>query len=257
VNLPIQKKARVAQSKSMEAVMSETKRYEARMYQASRKLEATTLKRARTEAKAWAADGDWDTAGGTIWLHCWVIEIDEAGKAVEDGDEECITVGIDPEEPECADGKDHDWQSPIEIVGGTKENPGVCGHGGGVIMTEVCMHCGCEKVTDTWAQDPETGEQGLESVQYDEDKYADHELVGLHTYTVRTDGSHAEGILAKTIDDAARIYAEDEFPGAGIGDVADLFAEIERIGDGAWCWIEGDGPDGNRQSIVAQESSRG
>jgi hypothetical protein len=33
------------------------------------------------------------------------------------------------------------------------------------------MHCYCSKVTDTWAQDPSTGVQGLESVVYDEERY--------------------------------------------------------------------------------------
>lgn len=43
----------------------------------------------------------------------------------------------------------HEWQSP-QWLGGVKENPGVWGHGGGVIVHEVC-ECGARKITDTWA----------------------------------------------------------------------------------------------------------
>lgn len=33
-------------------------------------------------------------------------------------------------------------------------------------ITTACRHCGCGRTVDTWAQDPETGEQGLRSVTY-------------------------------------------------------------------------------------------
>lgn len=82
-------------------------------------------------------------------------------------------IEIEPEQPGCVEGEEHDWQSPYEILGGSKENPGVWGHGAGVFIHEVCMRCGCERVTDTWAQDPDTGEQGLCSVRYEPGKYAD------------------------------------------------------------------------------------
>ena len=77
------------------------------------------------------------------------------------------TIAIDPDEPKCEE-CEHDWKSPYSVVGGLKENPGVRGNGGGVIITEVCCHCGCYRITDTWAQNPSTGEQGLESVRYEE-----------------------------------------------------------------------------------------
>lgn len=90
----------------------------------------------------------------------------------EDIDEdESFTITVDPEEPECEKDKEHVWGSPYHIVGGLKENPGVYGHGGGVIIHEVCLRCGTSKKTDTWAQDRETGEQGLESVSYVENEH--------------------------------------------------------------------------------------
>ena len=46
------------------------------------------------------------------------------------------------------------------------ENPGVWGHGGGVIIEEHCTRCDATRTTDTWAQDGSTGQQGLTSVSY-------------------------------------------------------------------------------------------
>lgn len=78
------------------------------------------------------------------------------------------TVVLSVPEPECKDGFEHDWRRPIEVVGGCSENPGVFANGGGVITHEVCAHCGRYRSEDTWAQHPETGEQGLHVVTYKE-----------------------------------------------------------------------------------------
>ncbi len=75
-------------------------------------------------------------------------------------------VTIDPDEPDCVGGDGHAWASPVKLVGGIKENPGCWGHGGGVIIDEACLRCGCRRQTDTWAQDPTDGTQGLRSVEY-------------------------------------------------------------------------------------------
>ena len=147
--------------------MTQTTKYEARMDGESQLIDAETLEDAIEQARRWAAEGDWDTTNGTIWVNAYLIEIDADG----DEDTHCIKATIDPEEPECLDGQEHDWQAPHEIVGGIKENPGVWGHGGGVTIQEVCLHCGCGRLKDTWAQDPETGEQGLDSIQYQPGKY--------------------------------------------------------------------------------------
>lgn len=114
---------------------------------------------------AYADSGSYDTSNGTVWV-TWHA-IDEDGRAVASR-----TIRIDPPEPRCLALQDHDWQSPYELLGGLKENPGVWGHGGGVVIHEVCAHCGCLRVTDTWVQDPSTGEQGLRSVKYEPRKYA-------------------------------------------------------------------------------------
>ena len=98
---------------------------------------------------------------GTIWVDALATDM-ISGESVSE------TVTLEPEAPDCADGHDHDWQSPHEVVGGDRANPGVYGHGGGVVITEVCRHCGCYRVQDTWAQRRDTGERGLESTTYRE-----------------------------------------------------------------------------------------
>lgn len=107
----------------------------------------------------------YDSSSKTFWVSV-EVRCEETDESLSDA------VECEPDEPDCPEGS-HDWQSPHEIVGGLEENPGVQGHGGGVIIHEVCMHCGCARITDTWAQNPDTGEQGLRSVEYVEGEYAD------------------------------------------------------------------------------------
>lgn len=112
------------------------------------------------EAAQWFADAaDWGDFTKTIWVDVRVTPISDDGEPIED-EREHITITLDPEEPPCVGGKEHEWCSPYEVVGGLKENPGVWGHGGGVIITEACPHCGRYRVTDTWAQNPADGSQG-------------------------------------------------------------------------------------------------
>lgn len=111
-----------------------------------------------------ASTGDYDTSNGTVWTRIYAVNEEDSD------DSASRKFTIDPKEPACS-GAEHDWQSPHSILGGLRENPGVWGHGGGVIMRCVCMRCGCERTTDTWAQDRSDGEQGLESVAYERGKY--------------------------------------------------------------------------------------
>jgi hypothetical protein len=140
-------------------VAEETTTYTLRAEGAEETIEAVSLKDAREQARDWAREGDYIDEGlETIW-----VDVRIEGP---DGLVETVTVDIDPEEPDCTDGDGHDWQAPVEIVGGCKESPGVYGHGGGVTISEVCVHCGCRKVVDTWAQRRDTGEQGLQAISY-------------------------------------------------------------------------------------------
>jgi len=111
-------------------------------------------------AREYVESGDWGEIQSTIWVSVL---------AWPDGDKDegsSFDISVDPREPHCIDGRLHDWCSPHKVVGGVRENPGVIGHGGGVLIIEVCRHCGCYRQTNTWAQNPQTGEQGLESVKY-------------------------------------------------------------------------------------------
>lgn len=97
-----------------------------------------------------------DRDGATVWVD-WTVRCELTGE------EHRGTVALDPDAPACADGQDHDWAQPRELVG-----EGVQGHGGGVVLRHVCRHCGSYRSTDTWAQRRDTGEQGLQSVSYED-----------------------------------------------------------------------------------------
>ncbi len=122
-------------------------------------VEATSMGDAIDLAADWACEGDYDAIESTIWVRVRI--------AGEDGTESAFTVTINPDEPECDHENGHDWQNPIALVGGLRENPGVYGHGGGVIINTACLRCGAGRTEDTWAQDRATGRQGLESVAYE------------------------------------------------------------------------------------------
>ena len=112
---------------------------------------------------------------------------------------------VEPVEPECIDGgTEHRWDSPFAIVGGIKDNPGVHGKGGGVLIHKVCRRCGSHRHTDTWATDPETGEQGLESVSYAE-----------------ADARSEAYAAASRLVDAARL--DDR------GEIADTVADVDPV----------------------------
>jgi len=115
-------------------------------------------------AEVFVNSGNWPAHDKTTWHHVrvWPLGKDRGSDHAEDH-----TVTLHPVEPACSCGP-HVWCAPHEVVGGLKENPGVQGHGGGVVIREVCQHCGVYRITDTWAQDPATGEQGLESIRYEE-----------------------------------------------------------------------------------------
>jgi hypothetical protein len=131
---------------------------------AEEQITAECLADARKQAEEWAREGDYlDEGQETIW-----VDVQIEG---EEGLLETVSVSIDPHEPACSDEDDHEWAAPVSIVGGCASSPGVYGHAGGVTISEVCLHCGCRKLIDTWAQRRDTGEQGLRSLRYDPKHY--------------------------------------------------------------------------------------
>lgn len=129
---------------------------------------------AQGAAQEYVDDGEWGDRSETSWVsvYVWQVGIDEQGDECR-VNEDKIKITLEAEEPDCNDGESHVWANPHSILGGLKENPGVQGHGGGVACTDLCLRCGCERTTDSWAQDSSDGEQGLESVEYEAGKYAD------------------------------------------------------------------------------------
>lgn len=116
-------------------------------------IEAETAQEA---AEEYVSGGDWGEQSSTNFHS---ISVREEGH--EEWDSETITVALDPAEPDCVEGRDeHSWVTPIELVGGCKENPGVWGSGGGVKGTEICEHCGTKHHFDTWVNNPCDGSEG-------------------------------------------------------------------------------------------------
>jgi hypothetical protein len=86
----------------------------------------------------------------------WITVVAES----DDGGRWHGRVPVHPLEPECPEdpaGR-HLW----ELFG---KEP----HGGGEIIEHRCFRCWLRKVRDTWATDPETGAEGLVSIEYEED----------------------------------------------------------------------------------------
>lgn len=118
---------------------------------------------AQDAAQEYVDGGEWGE--GPTWVD---VQVAPYVEDQDDAEWDRITIQIDAEEPDCEDGREHDWQSPYEVLGGIRENPGVWGNGGGVVIREVCACCGRYRIHDTWAQRPDTGEQGLETIAYED-----------------------------------------------------------------------------------------
>lgn len=189
----------------------------------------------REAAELFVSDADYGDRSTTNFVDVWVT-LDDVSKR--------LTVAQEPIEPYCTEGCDHHWESPHEVVGGLTENPGVQGHGGGVIIREVCAVCGCYRVTDTWASHPSTGEGGLTSVSYEEPdetsaswvrEWADRTLrkADRITYDPETDSLYADGVLVggasalpREVMDA-RLSSPEDHEGDTDETVFDLVVEKE------------------------------
>lgn len=113
---------------------------------------------AEDAAQEYVDDGDWgDDSAGCYTIYTWPgYYVGEA--YVEDReDRDSHNIVVDPDEPDCDDGHEHDWCTPHAVLGGIKSNPGCWAHGGGVIAKEICRHCGLLKTTDTYATNPSNG----------------------------------------------------------------------------------------------------
>jgi hypothetical protein len=122
-------------------------------------IEASSAEEAAEEA---VADASWGKLDETLWLRVRVRPARARVRAWEE-----YKIPVHPTPPPCVDGHDHDWQAPIEVVGGVEEAPGVRAYGGGVIIKLVCSRCGRYRLKNTWGQAP-WGEQGMIVIWYED-----------------------------------------------------------------------------------------
>jgi hypothetical protein len=117
-------------------------------------VEADSLEEALEMAKESAAEGSYDER---VMVGVWARELDEDGELIGEALFDEVEAGPEPTPPEteCGDeDEDHDWQSPVEVVGGCTQNPGVFSTGGTRFdFYEVCSQCGMYK--HTWSQGSE------------------------------------------------------------------------------------------------------
>lgn len=139
-------------------------------------LDAPTIEDAIAQAEDWVREGDYHVDDHTVWVDVRVRLVGAPDVS------ESTTVTLHPLAPRCVDGgREHDWRSPYSVVGGDRRNPGVWGSGGGVLIREVCSDCGAYRITDTWAQRPDTGESGLTGVSYTDPDEASLACVAEHS----------------------------------------------------------------------------
>lgn len=107
-------------------------------------IEAVDIEDAKAKARASWQAGSWDEQC-VCSVH--IAEIDDDGKDLGPNTSIDVICGDEPEPPDCCHEDGHDWQTPVEIVGGIKENPGVWSLGGTTMRYRaVCSHCGMYRV---------------------------------------------------------------------------------------------------------------
>lgn len=131
---------------------------------ASEIIEADNLEAAVKAAKEWASEGSYDER---VMVDVSIQGIDDDGDYTDEYELVEVEAGPEPEEPECADGEEHEWESPYKIVGGFKENPGVWSLGGTTMsFRSVCCYCGAHKHETSYGSQRNPGQ--CDQVTYDE-----------------------------------------------------------------------------------------
>jgi len=187
----------------------------------------------------WTEGGDWDLSEGTFWVHDHAWPIDPVTGEELDADRVDVRVAFEPAEPVCGRGREHDWQSPHSVLGGLRENPGVWGKGGGVVIREVCAYCAAYRVTDTWAQDGAI--QGLQSVAYEDAD--DDSLAWIAGRRARAQRDQVVEACRTIEDDPAHDHLPRYLDASG--------DDLERIGDGEWQIVRVGSADTTDQDLDA------
>jgi hypothetical protein len=213
-------------------------------------------------AAAFEAAGNYEDPGAREIL-ALSVELCEDGQGTGETFDFDLEIGNDPDEPDCAEGEDHDWESPFSIVGGCESNPGCWSIGGTQTKTrEVCSICGAYRVTtseSTRGSYPRTPER----VEYEEadeasrkhaaskDRVASWETVAVAVVTYPdgdSEGACDEEVqvgedkitgrwFVRTQDDAG---GSDDGPDGSFADEEAATAEAEELAVGL---DEGDGQE--------------
>lgn len=135
-------------------------------------------------ARAYVDGRDWSVEDSTIWIDVRVAELPRVPDEPSLEHDSRHRIAVDPLPTLCLDedgrrNGDHSWSDDVRLVGGLRENPGVFGWGGGVVIHRICTACGCGEIVNTWATDPATGESGLRSTTYQIDRMNRHEIAEL------------------------------------------------------------------------------
>lgn len=127
-------------------------------------LEAWANEKAQEAADVSVGSGPGEHDMVIVWSYeVEIVAVDADGDHLE-----IRGYGQADDEPPLAepdDGHEHEWCSPIGVVGGIKENPGVWGSGAGVLLHEVCSVCGLHRHTNTW--DQSQGAEPTRTVRYE------------------------------------------------------------------------------------------
>jgi len=167
-------------------------------------------------AEEYVATGSWgDPCDATTWVTIATWERWTIGGLTFDDERSqlAVKVAIEPEEPECAEGQEHDWQD---------HGHDRC-HGAGIVGSVRCRYCGAVCTTDTYAQDPEDGEQGLTSVRYDLDA---HDTSGPAGAADKPDSAYDY----EAVDSYVSTFPSDRHP-MGEG-AADVMVGVASAGEG-------------------------
>ena len=119
-------------------------------------IEADSMDEALHEAEEdWESCDGWDTESGPMFINVSVQALDDEGNVTDTGS---VDVYIPMEETVCKD-EYGEWGSDGEHAGmHTWGDVVTKGNGGGVIVIEMCNHCQCKRITDTWYQRPTDGQ---------------------------------------------------------------------------------------------------
>jgi len=138
------------------------KRYRISNEGVSEIIEAEDNSAAESRASNWIKDGSWD---GKFMADVTIQEVDDLQEDIGNSWGISVEVGDDPKPPDCREDHDHKWDSPVEVVGGIDENPGVWSTGGTTIVFKtVCRHCGVYKKETAYGSQRNPGQ--CDTVEY-------------------------------------------------------------------------------------------